>query len=323
MMRRTGGLTISVITAIVLGAAPAIADPWPQRPVRIVVPVGAGGGPDMTARLFADRLAQRWKQPVVVENRPGADGLTGVSAFAGTRDDHVLMFFAAAPISSFPVMYDKLPYDPVRDLVPIASATDTFVTVAASASLEVRSLAELVALARARPGSLNYNAVAGAIPYVFAGFLKGAGLDMVQVPYREYSLAAHDLAEGHIQVMMSTMTLVLPQVRAGKVRFLAVNNSRRAPIVPEVPTATEAGYPDLAFNGLLGFFGTRDMPDSLRDRISADIRDVAADAALADRLAAVGQIARGSTGAEFAAAIEAQRAKIAAIVQSVGLKPMQ
>lgn len=323
MMRRTGCLTISVIAAIVLGVAPAIAEPWPQRPVRIMVPVGAGGGPDMTARLFADRLAQRWKQPVVIENRPGADGLTGVSAFAGTRDDHVLLFFAAAPISSFPVMYDKLPYDPVRDLVPIASATDTFVTVAASASLKVRSLADLVTLARARPGGLNYNAVAGAIPYVFAGFLKGAGLDMVQVPYREYSLAAQDLAEGHIQVMMSTMTLVLPQVRAGKVRFLAVNNSKRAPIAPEVPTATEAGYPDLAFDGLLGFFGTRDMPDALRDRISADIRDVAGDAAIADRLAAVGQIARGSTGAEFAAAIEAQRAKIAAIVQSVGLKPMQ
>jgi tripartite-type tricarboxylate transporter receptor subunit TctC len=315
-------LAINAATAIVLCTAPAIADSWPQRPVRIVVPVGAGGGPDLTARLFAERLAQRWKQPVVVENRPGADGLTGVSGFAGMRDDHVLLFFAAAPISSFPVIYDKLPYDP-RDLVPIASATDTFLTVAASASLEIRSLAELVAFARARPGSLNYNPVAGALPYVFAGFLKGAGLDMVLVPYREYSLAAHDLAEGHIQVMISTMTLVLPQARAGKVRLLAVTNSKRAPIAPEVPTATEAGYPDLAFEGLLGFFGTRDMPSELRDRISADIREVASDPAIADRLAAVGQIARGSTGTEFAAAIEAQRAQIASIVQSIGLKPMQ
>ena len=316
-------LAINAATAIALCAAPAIAETWPQRAVRIVVPVGAGGGPDLTARLFAERLAQRWKQPVVVENRPGADGLTGVSGFAAMRDDHVLLFFAAAPISSFPVVYDKLPYDPGRDLVPIAAATDTFLTVAASASLEVRSLAELVALARARPGGLNYNAVAGALPYVFAGFLKGAGLDMVPVPYREYNLAAHDLAEGHIQVMISTMTLVLPQARAGKVRLLAVTNGKRAPIASEVPTATEAGYPDLAFEGLLGFFGPRDMSDALRDRISADIREVASDPAIVNRLAAAGQIARGSTGVEFAAAIEAQRAQITAIVQSVGLKPMQ
>jgi tripartite-type tricarboxylate transporter receptor subunit TctC len=323
MMRCPRILAINAVIAIGLCAAPVAAETWPQRPVRIVVPVGAGGGPDLTARLFAERLAQQWKQPVVVENRPGADGLTGVSAFAGMRDDHVLLFFAAAPISSFPVVYGKLSYDPSHDLVPIASATDTFLTVAASSSLEVRSLAELVALARARPGSLNYNAVAGALPYVFAGFLKSTGLDMVPVPYREYNLAAHDLAEGHIQVMISTMTLVLPQARAGKVRLLAVTNSRRAPIASEIPTATEAGYPDLAFEGLLGFFGTRDMSSALRDRISADIRQVASDLAIADRLAAIGQIARGGTSAEFAAAIEAQRAQIASIVQSVGLKPMR
>src|SRR5262245_1462782 len=207
MMRFLQAFTISAMITVVLCTAPAIADAWPQRPVRIVVPVGAGGGPDMTARLFGERLAQRWKQPVVIENRPGADGFTGVSAFTGMRDDHVLLFFAAAPISLFPVAYDKLPYDPARDLVPIASATDTFLTISASASLEVRSLAELVALARTRPGGLNYNAVAGAPPYIFAGFLRGAGLDMVSVPYREYNLAANDLAEGHIHVMMSTMTL--------------------------------------------------------------------------------------------------------------------
>jgi tripartite-type tricarboxylate transporter receptor subunit TctC len=144
-------LAFSVASAVVLSIAPALADPWPQRTVRVVVPVGAGSGPDLTARLFAERLAQRWKWSVAIENRPGADGIIGTSAFAGMHDDHVLLFTAAAPISVYPLVHEKLGYDPGRDIVPIASAVDTFLTVAVSASLKVGSLAELVALARSNP----------------------------------------------------------------------------------------------------------------------------------------------------------------------------
>jgi tripartite-type tricarboxylate transporter receptor subunit TctC len=315
-------LAISVVGTLTM-ATPSLAESWPQRPVRVIVPLGSGIGPDFTARLFAERLAERWKQPVVVENRPGADGLIGVNAFAATRDDHTLLFSFAAPVSLFPLLHEKLAYDPARDLVPIAAAADTFVSVNASVASGIGSLRELVALARTRPGQLNYNAAAGALPFLFAGFLKTAELDMVQVPYRELNLAYQDLAEGRLQIILSTMAGVLPHVQAKKVRFLAVTNKTRTPIALEVPTAIEAGYPALEFEGLIGFFGARGLPAERRDRIAADVRAVAAEPAIADRLAAIGQATHGSAPQDFAAAIEEQRAKMAAIVKLVGTKPVQ
>jgi len=323
---RTTALRISVLAAsigisLIASLTTAAADAWPQRPVRVIVPFGSGIATDFTARLFAERLAEHWKQPVVVENRPGADGMIGVNAFVAMRDDHTLLFSFAAPISLWPMLYEKLAYDPARDLVPIAAAADNFLSVTASASLNVGSLGELVTLARSQPGKLNYNAAAGALPYLFAGFLKSAGLDMVLVSYREFNLAYQDLAEGRLQVVLSTMGSMLPYVQAKTVRILAVTNKTRPPIAPEVPTAVEAGYPALAFDGLIGFFGGRDLPAERRDRIAADVRAVAAEPAVADRLAAIGLVARGSTPADFAAAIEEQRVKMAAMVKLVGIKP--
>src|SRR5262249_8510573 len=160
-------------------------------------------------------------------------------------------------------------------------------------------------------------------PYLFASFLRSAGLDMIMVPYREFNLAFQDLAEGRLQVALSTLGSVLPHVQAKKVRFLAVTNKTRPPIAPEVPTAVEAGYPALAFEGLFGFFAPRTRPPGGRDRTAADVRGVAGEPAIADRLAAIGQVARGSTPAEFAAAIEEQRAKLADIVKLIGAKPTQ
>jgi tripartite-type tricarboxylate transporter receptor subunit TctC len=285
--------------------------------VRVIVPLGSGSAPDVAARLYAERLAARWKRPAIVENRPGAEGLIGVTAFAGMRDNHVLLFSPAAPISVFPFTQERLTYDPARDFVPISSAIDTFGSIAVYSSLKVTSLAELVTLARARPGKLNWSSGGGAFPTLLAGFAKTAGLDVVEVPYREQNLAIQDLAEGRIQILATTLTPLLPSAQAGKIRLLAVTNKRRAPIAPEVPTASETGHAELEFEGLVGFFGWRDMPAALRDRISADIRAVAADPVVAERLAAAGQIVRGSTSAEFADAIEEQRARIETLVRLV------
>ena len=311
---RTGVLATSLVIGLIAPATALAAEPWPQRPVRLIVPIGAGSGSDVAARQFAERLAERWKHPVVVENRPGADGLIGTIAFAGMRDDHTLLFSPAAPISVFPQ---------VRDLVPITSATNTFVMLAASETLKIESLPQLIALARSHPGKLNWSSGGGALTYLLAGFVKSAGLDMVAVSYREQNLALQDLAAGRLQVMITVLAALLPSVQSGKAQLLAVTNDRRAPSAPEVSTVTELGYPELAFEGLWGFFGGRDTPSERRDRIAADVRSVATDPVLAERLAAIGQIARASTPAEFSAAIEAQRAKIASIVKLTGSKPMQ
>jgi tripartite-type tricarboxylate transporter receptor subunit TctC len=315
---RTSVLAAGFLIGFSATAATLAADSWPERTVRIIVPFGSGSGPDVAARVYAEQLATRWQRPAIVEDRTGAEGLIGAAAFASMRDDHALLFSPAAPISVFPYTQEKVAYDPVRDFVPISSATDTFGSISVPASLKVGSLAELVALARAQPGKLNWTSGGGAFPTLLAGFAKSAGLDAVQVSYREQNLALQDLAEGRVQIVGTTLTALLPFARAGKIRLLAVTNKKRAPIAPEVPTATEAGYPELEFEGLVGFFGWRDMPAALRDRISADIRAAAADPILVERFSRAGQIARGSTSAEFAGAIEEQRAKIQAIVRLLG-----
>jgi tripartite-type tricarboxylate transporter receptor subunit TctC len=318
-MKSTGLRSALSAAAFVLafGAAAlaSAAEPWPQHAVRLVVPFGAGSAPDVAARVYAERLAVRWQRPVVVENRLGAEGLVGVTAFAGTRDDHALLFSPAAPISVFPYTQEKLAYDPVRDLVPISAAVDTFGGVDVPTSLHVDSLGGFVQLARAQPGKLNWGSGGGAFPTLLGGFVKSAGLDVVHVSYREQNLAIQDLAEGRIHIFASSLTALLPLARAGKIRVVAVTNKRRAPIAPDVPTAREAGHPELGFEGLVGFFGNRDMPAALRDRIAADVRAVGADPAVAERLAAAGQIVRAGTPAEFGHVIEEQRAQIEAIVR--------
>jgi tripartite-type tricarboxylate transporter receptor subunit TctC len=316
---RASALVASVVIGLTAATA-AAAETWPQRMVRVFVPVGAGSATDTAARIYADRLGSRWKQPVVVENRPGADGLIAVNAFVAARDDHLLLFSPAAPISVYPVAREKLPYDPARDLVPISSATDSFGTIAVPTSLNIASLAELVASARARPGKLNSYGAAGAFPYLLAGFLQSEGLDVMQISYREQNLAMQDLGEGRLDLVMTTIGAILPLVQGGKARFLAVTNSRRSSTAPDVPTVTEAGYPELAFEGFQGFFGSRGMSAELRDCLASDIIAVAADPVVAARLDAIGQRARATMPTEFAGMIEDQRAKIADIVRRTGMK---
>jgi len=207
--------------------------------------------------------------------------------------------------------------------VPISSNTDNFATVATAASLKVGSLAELVAMARSEPGKLNYHAAPGAFPILFAGFARSAGLDMVPISYRESILSTQDLVEARIQIVMTPLTNLLSQAQAGKVRLLAVTNKIRSPLAPDVPTAVEAGYPELSFEAFSGFFGTRDIAPALRDRISADVRAVATDPAIAARLATVGLVAHGSTPAEFPPAIAEQRAQMASIAELIGIRPGQ
>lgn len=316
-------IALGLLAPVILWARPADAETWPQRPVKFLLPLGAGSGVDIGARLLADRLSTRWGQPVVVENRPGGDALVAISAFVSAHDDHVLL---ATPTSSFtahPYLHDNLPYKS-SDLVAIAKVSNTIITLAVPTSLNVGSLADLVALARAQPGKLNWAGVTGALDFLFAGFLRHAGLNMTKVPYRNPVEAANDLAEGRVQAYLSALAIVRPQIEAGKIKPLAVTNKVRAPTAPDVPTVKEAGYPDLTLDGLVGFFGPTEMSNALRERIAADIGAVvAADPTIGQRLTATGQIPNVGGPTEFAAAIEEQRAQIAAVAKELGIKPTQ
>jgi tripartite-type tricarboxylate transporter receptor subunit TctC len=318
-------LSALVAAALVLPAlipAEAAAQSWPNRPVRLIVTLGPGSGVDIGARLFADKLSARWGQSVVVENRPGGDGMVAITAFLGAHDDHVLL---VSPVSSFtahPYFHDKLPYDP-KDLIPIARISKTVIAVSVPTSLNVNSLKELEALARAKPGQLNWTTATGFTDFVFAGFLHTVGLTMAKVPYKNPVSAVNDLAEGRIQAYMPAYAIVRPQVLAGKVKVLAVTNHERAPALPDVPTATEAGYPSLEFDGLVGLFGPPGIADDVRKRIADDIRAVAGDPVIVERMTATAQIVSPGNAAEFAASIAQQRAQVAAVAKLFGNKPVQ
>ena len=295
---------------------------WPQRTVKFILPLGPGAGVDISARLFADRLSKRWGQPVVVENRPGGDGIVAITAFISARDDHTFLVTPSSAFTAHPFLHEKLPYDP-RDLSPVARISNTIVAVAVPTSLPVNSVAELVAMARAQPGKLNWATITGMFDFVFSGFLKKNSLDIAKVPYRDTVQALNDLAEGRIQLMLSAIAIVRPQVQAGKVKMIAVTSSQRAPVAPDIPTVSEASFPDLTVEGLVGLFGPRDMPDVLRDRIAADIRAAASDPIIVERLAATAQVLNPGTAAEFGAAVDAQKAQAAAVGQLLGIKPAQ
>jgi tripartite-type tricarboxylate transporter receptor subunit TctC len=324
----TAKWALSALIAATLALLPLMSAPcaatqaWPSRPVRLIITLGPGSGVDIGARLFAYKLSQRWGQPVVVENRPGGDGILAITSFLGAHDDHVLL---VSPVSSFtahPYFHDTLPYD-AKDLIPIARISKTVVAVSVPTSLNVNSLKELEALARANPGQLNWTTATGFTDFVFAGFLHTVGLSMAKVPYKNPVAAVTDLAEGRIQVYMPAYAIVRPQVQAGKIKVLAVTNHERAKAIPDIPTALEAGYPSLEFDGLVGLFGPPEMAADVRAHIADDIHAVASDPAIVQKLTATGQVVSPGNGAEFAASIAQQRAQVAAVAKLFGNKPVQ
>lgn len=295
-------------------------DDWPTRAVKIIVPFPAGSSNDVTARVYADGLARRWGKPAVVENRPGADAIVGGGAFANARDSHTLLCGTASMVTVNPLLQEALPYDPSRDMVPISSTASSIFVVAVHNQLPVRSLRELVQLARTRPGELSWSSGPSLPHFVFAAMLTRNALRQVYVPYRDAMTQQTDFAEGRVQILSHALSAVRGAVAAGKARILAVMSPRREPGLPDIPTVAEAGFPEMEMEGLSGLFGWRDMPSTLRDRISADVRAVAGDPMVRSLIDASGQRVLGSTPIEFSAAIERQRMRIEQISRIVDLR---
>ncbi len=291
--------------------AAARAEAWPSRPIRMFSPLPAGTPPDATMRHFAEGLASRLGQPVVVDNRPGGEGVVATMAFLNLQDDHRLFFSFAGPITVNPLTIARLPYDPAA-LVPLSSAALDHMAITGAPDLPVQDLAGLVALARARPGSLAYMVAPGAIGLSFEGFLAAQGLDLVRVGYRSPADAWQDVAAGRVQVTVTPIASALPHVQAGRARLLAATGTTRAPAAPDLATTTEQGFPDYVFQGFIGVFGPPDMPEARRRRVSAAVQSVAAEPETVRRLTLSGQIAHGSTPEHFASMIAAQRAQVAA-----------
>jgi tripartite-type tricarboxylate transporter receptor subunit TctC len=290
--------------------------------VRFLLPFGPGSGADITTRLLGDKLSAKWGKPVVVENRPGGDGLVAINAFLSANDDHTLLYFPVGTFATHPYTHDKLTYDAGRDLIPVAGVTSTILAAGEPSSMQPKTLRELIDLLRAEPDKHNSAAAAGNADFLLSGLLKTENLKVAKVPYRDIMQAPNDVAEGRIQLLMSSLASMRPLAQAGKIRVLAVTSRKRLSTLPDVPTVAEAGFPGLTMESLQGMFGPKGIPVAVREQIAADVRSVVeADPTIASRLEATGQVIDLRNPQEFAAGIKELQDQLAGIAKLVGIKP--
>jgi tripartite-type tricarboxylate transporter receptor subunit TctC len=312
--------------AVFLGvfvAAGAMAQGYPERPVRMLVGYPPGGGTDLVARLIAQPLSERWKQPVVVENRPGANAIIATEAVVKAKPDgHTLLMAYATELALNPATHKALPYDPVRDLAPIAQLASAPLVIAAHPSLPAQGVRELVALAKAKPGSLSYSSSGTGSVHHFAGelFKLRSGADMVHVPYKGSGPATADAVSGQVQVTFASVASVLRFVQSGRLRALAVTSSARSRELPETPTAVEAGVPDVDLTSWYGLLAPAGTPPAVVDKVAADVAAVLALPAVQKGFSAQGLDMAKSSPAAFAAFIRDEAAKYSRIARASNIQ---
>ena len=320
---RMPSLFIALACTAVLAFPIAARAEWPERPVKLIVTFPPGSANDAAARIFADALGKKWGKPVVVEDKPGAEGTIGVGSFVSSQDDHTLLYTVAGSVTVAPLLIDKLPYDVDRDLEPIAATTAIVLTLAVSNGLSVRSIPEFIDVLRLNPGKYAWTSGPTLPRYVFAAFLKRNGLQMNFVSYRDASQPQADLGEGRIQALVTSLTASSSPVQTGKARFLAVLNSTRASALPDLQTARELGHSELEIDGLSGIFGSTAMPEALRNRITADVAAICQEPDVRQKLQAAGHNVLGGTTDELKAGIAKQRAWVAEITKLIDIRNAQ
>ena len=307
------------LAANAIAATASFAQQWPTHPVRFVLPFGPGSGADTAARLITDRLQQKWGQPVVIDGKPGGDGLLSLGAVVSAKDDHVLFF---GPSSIFVVqryVHENMTFDPETDLAPIAGVARVQIAVAVPTSLGVSTLAEFVALSRAKPNETSYAVAPGFSEFVFDGFVKENGLGIAKVPYRDITKSPIDLGENRIQLSMQSYAAMRTYAQTGKIRIVAIADRERSPIAPDIPSVVESGFPSLLASPVLGLLGPRDMPIELRRRIAADVVAAVDDKTVRERLAVTGQPAAPMAVDAYTAALKEQYAQVAHIASVLGI----
>jgi tripartite-type tricarboxylate transporter receptor subunit TctC len=296
---------------------------WPTRPVRIAVPAPAGSSLDLIVRAMSDKLAARWGQPVVVENRPGAGGMLGVDVAAKATDGHTLAIGFNGPIAFAPFLYRKMPYDPARDLVPVIMTTSQPNVLAVNADkVPAKTVAEFVAWGRAQGGKVNYSSLGNgsSAHLTMELFLAEAGFAATHVPFNGSPPAAMAVAQGEADATFMVAPALLPHVRNNKVRMLAASSAQRPDSLKDLPTLAGAGFPgveSLAWNGLFAPAGT---PEAVVARINADANEVLKDPAVRQALDAQGLTVVGGSAADFRRAIDADVRRWGPVINRLGVK---
>jgi len=313
-------LRARVLLLLALAAGSALAQPYPQKPVRVLLTFAAGGQADILARAVTDKMRPSFGQPFIVEARPGAGGNLAMEATAKAPPDGYTLVFGTPAVAINGALYKKLSYDPLKDLAPLSLAAWGSYVVYGSGALPVSTMGELIAYARARPKTLNYASVGvGSGTHLAAVlFTLAAGLDMTHVPYKGIQQVAPDLVSGEVHLTFNALGPLAQFVQSGRVRILAVSGAKRTPQLPDVPTIAESGLAGFEAGGWYGFFTTAGTPREVQQRLNAEIVRAVSAPDLNERIHGLGLVPAPQSLQEAAAFVAAEAAKWSRAVKAAG-----
>jgi tripartite-type tricarboxylate transporter receptor subunit TctC len=312
-----------LLSLLLLACAQAFAQ-YPDKPVRIIVGYPPGGGTDLAARLIQNALSERLKQPVVIDNRPGANAVIATEAVAKAKPDgYTLLMAYATEVSLNPVTMKKLPYDPLKDFTPVVQVASAPLVLAVNPQLPAGSIRELVALAKAKPGALSYSSSGSGSVHHFAGelFMLQTGTDLLHVPYKGSGPATADAVSGQVQVTYASVASVLRFVQAGRLRALAVTSKKRTAQMPDVPSMAEAGLADFELTSWYGLLAPAGTPAAIIQRLHDDVVAGMAGAEVQKSFATQGLDMAGGSPQAFGEFIRAEAAKFARIAKAGNIQP--
>jgi tripartite-type tricarboxylate transporter receptor subunit TctC len=316
------------LCALLLGLLPctqasAQAEAYPNRPIRFIVPFPPGGTTDILARAIGQKMAENWGQQVVIDNRPGASGNIGIElATKAAPDGYTIVMGSAQTLVINPYLFRTLPYDILRDLAPVSLAASVPNVLVVNLEVPIRSIADLVAQAKANPGKLNYASTSsGGSPHLSGVMLANlAGIDIVHIPYKGSAPALTDVMGGQVQMFFDNLPSSMPFIKAGKLRAVAVTTAKRAPELPDVPTIAEQGYPGFETAGWFGIMVRAGTPKDIVNKLSAEIQRILRLPDVRERLAAQGAELVGNTPDEFLAHLKREMPKWDRAVKDSGAK---
>ena len=312
-----------LFASIAVYAAQNTAGDYPNRPIRIIVTFPPGGPTDIIARVVGQKLAEAWGQPVVIDNRSGAGGNIGTDLAAKSAPDgYTLLLSNFGPMAISPFVYAKLPYDPVKDLTPITLAATAWFFVVTNPSSPLTSIKELIAQAKANPDKITFSSSGNASPSHLAGalFQSSAGVKLTHVPYKGGAPAVGAVIAGEVQMAIESPPPIVPQVKAGKLRALGAARATRSPLLPDVPTVSEAGLPGFEVGSWYGFHAPAGTPKLIIDKLHAEMVKAMKTPELREKFSNVGAETIANTPAEYGAFVQAELKKWSKVVRSTGVK---
>ena len=315
---------LSVVAYLIFGLHSAWADSYPSKPINFIVPYGAGGGADARSRQIAQKMSVILKQPIIVDNKPGAGGNIGTEYIArATPDGYTIGMGNFAPLAVNKTLFGNLRYDPETDLTPIVLIEKGPLVLVVNPNSPYKTVQDIVAAAKAKPGSLTFSSggIGGSHQLSAELFQQNAGIEMIHVPYKSGSAGLTDLMAGNVTMMFDQMYSAMPSIKADKLRPIAITSKKRSPLLPDVPSFSEVGYPKVIVLNWQGLIAPKGTPKAIIDKLNAAANEALKDPQLRDLMLSQGNEIGGGSPADFAALIKSESAKWGAVVKLANIKP--